>query len=197
MNTYFNGVRPIFRNWIAVIQHIFCRDTSSVFSLLMCWWIRFTVPFISSTQRRRRHGYLHSSLPLCPHLPQKPLPPWERLTPFISFDLPDETNFLVSLSELCFIMSPLESHWDQQPFSQKPLNKNEFLNEGSVLANECGLCLCWCLGGGVVAIPWQFPELWFCLSLNHRNIILSLVCKCSHWYSYSCTIIFSKWGNVH
>ena len=73
INTYFNGVRPIFRNWIAVIQPIFCSDTSSLFNLQMwCWWIGFTVPFISSTQCTCWCVYLHSSLSMCPNLTQKP-----------------------------------------------------------------------------------------------------------------------------
>lgn len=85
------------------------------------------------------------------------------------------------------IINPFhKSHW---------IKMSCWINSQS-LANKRGLCLHWCLGVGVLVIPWEFHELWFCLSLNHRNIILSLVYNCSHWYLYSCSIIFPEWGSV-
>lgn len=140
MNTYFNGVRPVVRKWIAVIQRIFCSDTSSVFDLqVWCWWIRFTVAFISSTQRTCRCLYLHSSLFLyAPHCQYTESP---HITPFISFDLPDETDFsLVFSFRSCVFMWSLGTDWDQQSFSQNPLNKNKLLNQCPLQTNTDHVC---------------------------------------------------------
>lgn len=98
---------------------------------------------------------------------------------------------LVSLWELCFVMLSLESDWDQQPFSQKPLNKNELLNLNyfSVFFKQRWVMFALVPQSGMIIIPWQFPELWLCLSLNHWDTILSPIRNCSFQYLYSCSVI--------
>lgn len=84
MNTYFNGVRPIFINWISVVQHIFSSGTSALLNLQMCCcWIKFTIPFSSSAQCTAC-VYLHFSWPVCPAPQRNPVPQWAHLIPSIS-----------------------------------------------------------------------------------------------------------------
>lgn len=105
MNTYFNGLRPIFINWISVVQHIFSSGTSVLLNLQMCCcWIKFTVPFPSSAQCIAC-VYLHFPWPVCPTSHRNPIPQWAHLTLSISLAFLTRPTLSVSLSELCFLTS--------------------------------------------------------------------------------------------
>lgn len=126
MSTYFNGVRPIFLNWISVVQHIFSSGTSALLNLQMCCcWIKFPVPFPSSAQCPAC-VYLHFSWPVCSASHRNPAPQWAHLTHPTPW--PSWQDQLTSFSFRAVFYNVIRSDWDQQRFSQKPLKKNELLN---------------------------------------------------------------------
>lgn len=83
MNTYFNGVRPIFINWISVVQHIFSSGTSALLNLQMCCcWLNSQYLF-PPQHSALPVFYLCFSWPVCPTSHRNPLTQWAHLTPSI------------------------------------------------------------------------------------------------------------------